>query len=469
MSEAFNALVAPAPVALTNDDERRSSLDSSLVKIGLYLARTFTNTIAKRQKKSLRKPPSASNSITPSPRPLAPPNLLNTTPLVTLTPPPDIASLVAQSSPRNAQSNAIQVTQSQLSPSPRRRRKGRSSQSNDSSITRSPRKGRKSKQRRVTTTNTIDDPPTIESAATPPPFDLTASTSDFQSGVRPTTELMGWRRLHVHEITRLSTGDEIIIVIPATTKKTDGTTTTHRNNFLGRVMSTAIKSLSEHFHGLPKKQRDAKALKMLRLSNGIKRNRLTYIKLPCTVTRYPHRRDYLNPDYSPNDMRVEVNNGGGVSFRLRDYPTSEDTLLKWKELNSVQFFVAYFRGDTRPQVHFRRQLAHDHLHAEDLAQKFDVVRDDYVQTLELALAFEKCKSSILAGKLKKASKGVTACETRNASMESDEFVVTVQKKLRLEMTPNNLHAFAYTVNKEYNDAWHRHYSDFQPYDALLST
>ena len=138
MSDTFNVLVAPAPVALTNNDARRSSFDSSLVKIGLYLARTFTNTIAKRQKKLSKKLPSTSNSITPPPRHLTPPNLLATTPLVTLTPPPDIASAVAPSSPRNDQSKAIPVTQSQSSSSPRRRRKGRSLQSNDNAIIRSP-------------------------------------------------------------------------------------------------------------------------------------------------------------------------------------------------------------------------------------------------------------------------------------------------------------------------------------------
>ena len=36
------------------------------------------------------------------------------------------------------------------------------------------------------------------------------------------------------------------------------------------------------------------------------------------------------------------------------------------------------------------------------------------------------------------------------------------------MSTNKLSMFAYTVNKEYNNAWIEHYSDYQSHEALLS-
>ena len=42
--------------------------------------------------------------------------------------------------------------------------------------------------------------------------------------------------------------------------------------------------------------------------------------------------------------------GGGIDFDLVDYPSTTSTLLKWKELEVVQIFVAHYRGNFRPQV-----------------------------------------------------------------------------------------------------------------------
>ena len=87
----------------------------------------------------------------------------------------------------------------------------------------SPRRGVKKKQQRLSAASGSDIvsrytlPASIDecSAAVPTPD---SGRSPFRSLGRPTTEFVGWRRLHLEEVLRLERGDPFILVVPARRK-----------------------------------------------------------------------------------------------------------------------------------------------------------------------------------------------------------------------------------------------------------
>jgi len=213
--------------------------------------------------------------------------------------------------------------------------------------------------------------------------------------------------------------------------------------------------------------RRKKALAQLESENGIKRNDGTYIELRCIVTNYPHKEEYRNEICTKSEVEKHVDQGGGFNIRLLNYPCNDSTLIKWSEIDTVQFYVKYYRGDPRPQISLseRRQ---EFLYCDELTDKLKVVQDDVIQTLELALAFEKRKTKILTKQLHQAVKSVEDSKIEQEQYEQSDTIQDVGLAIEEELADNRLQNFAYETNVLYEDAWHEHYKDFQPNTRLLS-
>ena len=123
----------------------------------------------------------------------------------------------------------------------------------------------------------------------------------------------------------------------------------------------------------------------------------------------PNQYDYLNDNISAADVSRHINQDAGIELDLSAYSPASNVLLKWNELPGVQVWSEYFRGDLRPQVELKR-CAHEFLYCDKLTEKLDVVRDDLIQTLELALEFEKCRTRILRRKLTRVGRNFTAAK-----------------------------------------------------------
>ena len=137
--------------------------------------------------------------------------------------------------PHNSRQRVIhEVTPNSQSPSdsssPIRTRKSaqRLSQS-DESTGQTPRRGEKSKQRRVDPGHYTCDHDKVVGQW------QSFKTEGFGFHGKPTTELLGWRRLHVEEIVRLEEGSFIFVLIPSHIKNEARSIVHARNAFANRV------------------------------------------------------------------------------------------------------------------------------------------------------------------------------------------------------------------------------------------
>ena len=149
-------------------------------------------------------------------------------------------------------------------------------------------------------------------------------------------------------------------------------------------------------------ERQKLALEHLKEHNSITRSGNACIELPCIVSSYPHRDDYADNTITDQDLKDHIKQGAGINIELVDFPCSSTLLLEWSEINCFQLFTEYYRGDPRPQLNLSAAKSHDHLYCDELANKLDTVQGDVLQTLELALAFEKCKTKNRQRKLNSA-------------------------------------------------------------------
>jgi len=127
--------------------------------------------------------------------------------------------------------------------SPPRTRKGNASVVAVAS--KSPRKGAKSKRARRSSSASVAPPPnpTPNPTHDPPPYESAPLwQSEFRSTHRPTTEFMGWRRLHLSEIVRLREGARLIVVIPSDTRSEPKSLKIARGDFRGRVLGSVLQS-----------------------------------------------------------------------------------------------------------------------------------------------------------------------------------------------------------------------------------
>ena len=73
---------------------------------------------------------------------------------------------------------------------------------------------------------------------------------------------------------------------------------------------------------------------------------------------------------------------------LQDYLSQKSFQIKPIEISSVQFWVEHYCGNLRPQVASKHKRVFDN-YSDKLLGLIDEVKDDPLQTLELALEFEK--------------------------------------------------------------------------------
>jgi len=123
---------------------------------------------------------------------------------------------------------------------------------------------------------------------------------------------------------RLEKGASVIIVIPSNQRREDVKYTKPRDDFRQRIVSTVItsRSRSKQFECIDPKLCRKRAYEYPLATNGIERNVLEYIELPCVVGSYPHREEYLRGEVDERDVAEHISKGGEISFELLDYPST---------------------------------------------------------------------------------------------------------------------------------------------------
>ena len=198
--------------------------------------------------------------------------------------------------------------------------------------------------------------------------------------------------------------------------------------------------------------------------------------MPSILKAYPNRDDYLNDIFKASDAEQHLNQNGGLNINFIDYPEGQSTLLKWREVTSIQVFVPCYQGDFWPVIDLPRcnnKLAF----CDILGAKLDVVKDDPIQLLELAWEYEKRRTKIITQTNNKLSKAKTNLspnkntEATDANLEEEqgkkdelrEFEMAVKD----ELSDSQLQKFAYRTDILYRDAWWVHYGGFQKNKSLF--
>ena len=353
------------------------------------------------------------------------------------------ASNTTTTTPLHCTRRATLVSRS--SSSPRRRSSAPSSQT--------PRRGEKLKRQRRGHDTQHD---VINGATLPDAIDVAiddrSSRRTTSSHHRPTTDFLGWRRLHFDEIVSLRVRQSIIIVIPTDVRLDDDQLKKKRKLFKRRLIGHIASGVND--------LRRDEVVSHLNEHHGVERNDSTYIELVCSVKAYGER-DELMADQNL-DWHLGKGNSG-MLVDLNDFPSEKSLQIKPAELPSIQFWVEHYRGDLRPQVQLKRKRVLHQL-CDPLVDLLDKVKDDPLQTLELALEFEKKRSWILVNDIKKANE--SAASTKVSAEE--EQLADFQLALDNELEHNNLNNFAVATDLRYKEAFYVAYSTFQKRGCLLS-
>ena len=121
--------------------------------------------------------------------------------------------------------------------------------------------------------------------------------------------------------------------------------------------------------------------------HSVERNNYIYIELVCSVKAYGERDELM----AGQNLEWHLGRGNsGMLVDLNEFPSDKSLQIKPAELPSIQFWVEHYRGDLRPQVQLKRKRILHQL-CDQLVNILDEVKDDPLQTLELALEFEKKK------------------------------------------------------------------------------
>ena len=237
-----------------------------------------------------------------------------------------------------------------------------------------------------------------------------------------------------------------------------------REVFYHRVLASLLKANPDDFVGLSKFKKIAKAKGMLQTNNGLRRNDCLVLELPFTVVAFPSQFDYANNNLSLADVQRNIKQDGGIDIDFSDHSPAHRVLLKWKEVNLVQIWTRHYRGDIRPQVQLKHIRGDDFQYCDELSANLEIVRDDTIQTLELALEYEKCKTRMLRRQLISVKKKSAALKNAKDADVNAEARLSIGE----ELANNRLETFAYKVNREYQNALINHYSGFQANDRLLN-
>ena len=194
--------------------------------------------------------------------------------------------------------------------------------------------------------------------------------------------------------------------------------------------------------------------------HGVKRNDSIFIELVCSVKAYGEREKLMA------DQNLEWHLGKGNSgmlLDLNDFPSDKSLQIKPAELPSIQFWTEHYRGNLRPPIQLsqKRVLLN---YCDTLLDRLDEVKDDPLQTLELALEFEQKRSVILARDIKKAKESATLRKVSSEEEQREDFKAALED----ELSRNNLKNFAFETDLRYKEAFHVAYSTFRKRDCLMT-
>ena len=215
-----------------------------------------------------------------------------------------VASNANTATPPHRTRRATLVSRS--SSSPRRRSSASSSQTRAPS-SQTPRRGEKKKKQRRGP-NTQHD--VINGATLPEAIDRSVTIDDrssirtASSHHRPTTDFLGWRRLHFDEIVSLRVRQSIIIVIPTDVRLDDDRIKKKRKLFKKRLIGHIASGVND--------LRRDEVLAHLNEHHGVERNDSTYIELVCSIKAYGERDELMA------DQNLEWHLGRGNSGMLVD-------------------------------------------------------------------------------------------------------------------------------------------------------
>ena len=146
-----------------------------------------------------------------------------------------------------------------------------------------------------------------------------------------------------------------------------------------------MRRLVEHIASGANDLRRDEVVAYLNQHHGVERNDSIYIELVCSVKAYGERDELM----AGQNLEWHLGRGNsGMLLDLVDFPSEKSLQIRPVELPSVQFWVEHYRSDLCPQVQLtKKRVLHNY--CDDVLDLLDEVKDDPVQTLELALEFEK--------------------------------------------------------------------------------
>jgi hypothetical protein len=143
----------------------------------------------------------------------------------------------------------------------------------------------------------------------------------------------------MEEVVEMDKGEFFILIVPADQPDDDADEIGLRNQFLKRALSHICSSRSDL-------KRD-EVFDFVKTRNGVERNSSIYIELPCYVTAYPKRGQFVKNEIEGSELEALIDQGEGLGIRFLDYPSRDRLDIKWKEASSLQFWTQHFRGDSR--------------------------------------------------------------------------------------------------------------------------
>ena len=147
----------------------------------------------------------------------------------------------------------------------------------------------------------------------------------------------------------------------------------------------------------------------------------------------------MNGNLTKSEVALHIEYGGGVNLSLENF--SAGNLLKWKEVHTIQLFVETCCGNPRPMINLSQRRS-DIAYCDELQAKFNVVKDNPMQMMELAWTYEQRRTNHLKMTINNLKKEPATVKLNDENKRTKEFNIAV----RNELANSKLKKFAYEAN-----------------------
>ena len=157
------------------------------------------------------------------------------------------------------------------------------------------------------------------------------------NGIVPTINFLGFRKLSTTNKLSLDIGDSVIIVLPQSDNKNPSIPL---EIFRKRLQSHIVKARSDDFRRTPASERPKLLETIIDTNHQIIRGNTICHEYIVTVTKYPNRCYYHDPNFRQELVHGNFSQGGGIEFSMNLYPNNSSLLCKFYEFTDVEMWRA---------------------------------------------------------------------------------------------------------------------------------